>query len=617
MGTIQRFLKLRRRVACAAAVLMLSCSDDAGQGGGDAPATAGNEKTAFEIVASSVALAVPRGGQTVLVLSTTATTDAVLFPPVAGAPPGVEVDVAPVAKSNAALVTIRASANAAPGPSSLVFTARAGEATASTNVALTVTAAETAFALSVAPSAVSVRRGSSVAVGVEVARAPGFTEPIEIALVDPKKQLDAQAFTISGGGSFGSLQITPRPEATIGKHALVVRARSASTERTAALDVEVTRPSGSLDPSYGPGGVRRFAGYLYVPDDNNAFFLEDGSIVFSGSFIPNTEDLCSVSRFTPDLLVDVGFGMGGTGTASFSDPRIYTQRDIALLPDGRIGLVGTFASDGVFATALFDKYGKLFAGFDGDGQKVFSFPPPGTDHPGAIAASPTGVLVASSPPLRVASLSLSGGFDTAFGAGQGWVEHLIPFYPVRLMARDPVTGKITLAGRTSQMELIVARLLPNGALDTSYGTGGYVIVTPGTPRDPLRMAFVGGGALVVSTRDYGSSSVVRLTSAGTLDPAWPKNPVVVNASPFYRGVLAIYPDGKVLVGDVEWGGAGSTVVLRRLNPDGAFDLAFDAGRPGFVVGSRGYLLATRIVDDDRFEVFGTAPGGAFVARYFR
>lgn len=612
-----RNVRFKTVVACAMTALVTSCSDDAGQGGDGTRAPTGSEQPAFELVASTKAIEVPRGGQTVLVLSTTPTTDAVLFPTATGAAPGVEVDVAPVAKSSAALVTIRATASAVPGPSSLVFTARAGAATAATTVALTITEAETAFALTVAPSAVSVRRGSSVAVGVDLARAPGFAEPVEIALVDPTKQLDAQAFTISGGGSFGALQITPRPDTTIGKHPLVVRARSASAERTAALDVEVTRPSGSLDPSYGPGGVRRFGGYLHVPDDNDAFFLEDGSILFSGSFIPNTEDLCSVSRFTPDLVVDLGFGTGGTGTASFSDPRSYAQRDITLLPDGRIGLVGTFAPDGVFATAVFDKYGKLFAGFDGDGQKIFAFPPPGSDHPGAIAASPTGLLVASSPSLRVASVLLSGGLDTTFGAGQGWVEHAIPFYPVRLMARDAVTGKITLAGQTSQMELIVARLLPNGALDPSYGTGGYVIVTPGTQRDPLRMAFVGGGALVVSTRDYGSSSVVRLTDAGTLDPAWPKNPVVVDAKELYRGVLAVHPDGKILVGDVEWSGASSPVILRRLNPDGSFDLAFDAGSPGFIVGTGGRLLATRIVDDDRFEVFGTGPGGAFVARYFR
>jgi photosystem II stability/assembly factor-like uncharacterized protein len=62
---------------------------------------------------------------------------------------------------------------------------------------------------------------------------------------------------------------------------------------------------------------------------------------------------------------------------------------------------------------------------------------------------------------------------------------------------------------------------------------------------------------------------------------------------------------------------GSRLVLRRLNTDGSFDLAFDAGNPGFVVGSGGNLLATRIVDDDHFEVFGTEPGGAFIARYFR
>lgn len=68
-------------IACAAAVLAASCSDDAAHVDDGSRAPTGSEQRAFELVASSASLALPRGGQAVLVLSTTATTDAVLFPP--------------------------------------------------------------------------------------------------------------------------------------------------------------------------------------------------------------------------------------------------------------------------------------------------------------------------------------------------------------------------------------------------------------------------------------------------------------------------------------------------------------------------------------------------------
>lgn len=130
-------------------------------------------------------------------------------------------------------------------------------------------------------------------------------------------------------------------------------------------------------------------------------------------------------------------------------------------------------------------------------------------------------------------------------------------------------GRFIVAGTTAEPKrqdtgaLAVARVLPGGEADTSFGGDGVVELPTLRGRDALVAATADGGAFVAAHRS-GGSNVIRLRGDGSVDPGFG----VGGRLKLSGRVSELLPASN---GDLL---AAGPCALRRFRPDGTPDLPF-------------------------------------------
>jgi uncharacterized delta-60 repeat protein len=272
----------------------------------------------------------------------------------------------------------------------------------------------------------------------------------------------------------------------------------------------------------------------------------DGKIVTAGrKTITGSNFDFALIRYNTDGSLDNTFGNGGIVTTDFGggSQSWDIARSLVIQPDGRIIVAGVI--NGLrYALARYNSNGSLDQSFGGGGVYILSF---------------------------------------TLDAG-AWAIALQP------------DGKIVTAGSTyagpSGGDIVVVRQLPDGSLDTTFGTGGKVITTVGAWDDVAHsLAIQSDGKIVVagssanginnSTND--DFAVARYNSDGSLDSSFGGTGIVKTAlSPLIdvANNVNIQPDGKIIV----TGSAGysfpdgnSDVTILRYNADGSLDNGFGNG----------------------------------------
>jgi uncharacterized delta-60 repeat protein len=201
-------------------------------------------------------------------------------------------------------------------------------------------------------------------------------------------------------------------------------------------------------------------------------------------------------------------------------------------------------------------------------------------------------------PAFAAAQPAAGSLDPTFGVGGKVLTNLgtgANGQQIQAAPSDAVlqsNGDIVVSGNFG-----LVRYLPDGALDTSFGTGG--LVRPSFPVNALNIQ-PNGDVVAVGTGQGNSAStgtfnVDRFTASGALDPAFGTGGTVTTTFPQTAlgagaTTVLVEPDGNILVG----GGAGAAgkdntvvnhAVLGLYNPDGTLDQAFGTG--GLVQNSIG------------------------------
>jgi uncharacterized delta-60 repeat protein len=316
-------------------------------------------------------------------------------------------------------------------------------------------------------------------------------------------------------------------------------------------------------------------------------------------------------RLNTDGSRDQTFGTGGAVTVLVGTPSALggaMGSAIALQPDGRIVVAGTFATSGTngqqMAIVRFLADGTLDASFDGDGIRLI--PPMGAierSRATAVVVQPDGrILVAgtfepTSSVRRavVVRLDSDGAFDTTFAAGGVYSVPDLPnmtthadFNALTLLPDGRiVAGGVTLSGQEIlspfpqlTRDLLLVRLVASGAPDPTFDGDGIVrhnvAAPPGSPLDAPShdivhaLAVRADGSILVagSTDDATTFSnlnplLARFTSAGTLDTAYGSNGYVslpdVTAGDAALG-LAVLASGEAVV-------AGNTRIV-QVSEDG-------------------------------------------------
>ena len=414
---------------------------------------------------------------------------------------------------------------------------------------------------------------------------------------------------------------------------------------------------GDLDPSFGKAG-RMATDFGHSTDIANAVALQpNGRIVVVGTTYTNNdfsgEDF-ALARYTANGKPDPSFGTNGKVTTDI--PGLAADLSAVLVqPDGKILVAGgafplfTFLGD--FKLARYNADGSLDASFGSGGIVTTSFPGQGS-YASALALQADGKIIAagtdylafssddsSNTDFALARYNPDGTPDTSFGQGGQVTTDFDGFNDDALSVLIQPDGRIVAVGSAKSpldyYDFAVARYLPDGTLDTTFGRGGKVVTDFGDHGfDQARSAVLQpDGKLVAAgfaiTLDGGSENfaVARYAANGALDRSFGvKGKAQVDFGSCCQAAhsVLLQGDGKlVLVGYPDSESSDSDFVLARLGPTGALDTSFgDGGRVRTSFGDlNGGANGAALQPDGRivaagFQATRTPKGAEFVlARY--
>lgn len=325
---------------------------------------------------------------------------------------------------------------------------------------------------------------------------------------------------------------------------------------------------GSPDTTFnGTGSVTTQVSASATSDTGLSLALQsDGKVLFAGSCTGIGNDFCVV-RYNTDGTLDANFGTQGKVLIDFGNGNSSdSSRHVFVQPDGRIVLTGYCNGQNTICLARLTTAGLLDATFNATGL-VQTDVTSELDLGQAALAQPDGRIVVA-------------GF-------------------CRTTPGSPFTG----------YDFCLVRYLADGTPDTSFGIEGKTTTPIGTEWDqPRSIKLLSGGKLLAAGQcrvpnDGGtglkdSFCAARYLANGTLDSTFGTGgTVTISPAPeYYFGGLDVYPDGRMLVSgacrDLTAGATacapslgGGQFVLMRLTAGGALDTSFSGdGKNYFSLG---------------------------------
>lgn len=325
-------------------------------------------------------------------------------------------------------------------------------------------------------------------------------------------------------------------------------------------------PNGAVDADFGQDGAVAVR-LGHQGDEANAVAIQpNGKIVIAGT---DSRERFVVIRFLADGDLDPSFSGDGIARTRLDD-RFLVASDLAIQPDGRIvvvGRAGTF-QNAKWGLARYRPDGRLDRTFGDGGLVRTSF---GWGFALGVALQPDDRIVVTgySGGLAVARYLPNGRLDPSFGGGDGKVGDVWPIpSPPSALTTGAIAirsnGKIVLGGDYDIFALAMARLLPDGALDRSFGGDGIVRIHVAGTEQGLR-------DLVL--RPHG-----KVVAAGYAGP----HESVEEGEPRFV-VIRVLPDGSL---DDSWSGDGRVETFFPGSADGSGAVVCRDGRL-VVVGSLG------------------------------
>ena len=339
----------------------------------------------------------------------------------------------------------------------------------------------------------------------------------------------------------------------------------------------------------------------------------DGTIVAAGT----GNGGLALARYTSQGALDVSFD--GDGKATFSIASSSQINAISLQSDEKIVFAGTSsdslnAGDVVFGR--FNSNGSIDTTFNGVGYGSKGITPGSARITSSLQLSDGRVLLGGflveinsniAGRRAVWRLLADGSLDTSFGTGGVSLgTSLLQTAVSSLLVQGD--GKILVLDSTQSR---VTRLNADGSVDTSFGAGGTLAFVPTyftSPNGASSMALLGDGKILIAGAKLNSGTslnefaVVRVTSAGAIDTTFDSDGLVtidVGAGADFGRTIAVQSDGKVLVGGYASNGTNDDFALVRLNADGTLDTSFGGtGKVVKALGSGADQARSMVLQDD-------------------
>ncbi len=348
------------------------------------------------------------------------------------------------------------------------------------------------------------------------------------------------------------------------------------------------RTDGSLDPTFGVGGVVRSSNQAAFSD---GLLQPDGKIVIVG--IDGMRDDAAIFRYLPNGAPDPSFGSGGEVRTDFG--AVDRANAVALQTDGRLVVAGT--SGGAVALARYLPGGTLDPTFGVGGRTTTTFEPAGTPVDAtSIATLSTGGFAVGGRALPLdgpltmllARYTPAGTLDPTYGQG-GRVapaeQRLSNVTSLLVQAGDRVVvaGARSVGGTQVQA---IGRYLPGGSVDPTFGAGGSTETPLGGFSSAVDLTADAAGRLLTAARvmwsdTFDQLTVSRFSADGVTDAGFGcAGSTQVELAAALGGIgagIGVAPDGRILVNGTAYTDATPGTfgrpdfVLVRLLADGPND----------------------------------------------
>lgn len=348
--------------------------------------------------------------------------------------------------------------------------------------------------------------------------------------------------------------------------------------------------NGLLDTSFnGTGKV--VSDFVGGADGASAVAIQpDGKIVVVGHATINNSTFFAVIRYNSNGSLDTTLNVTGKVFITFGGT-VEWCTSVAIQTDGKIIISGYSGSggDNIWATARLTTSGVLDSTFGTNGKVTTTFG--GSSNAVGVVIQPGGKIVVGgrtsttgTSKLALARYASNGSLDTTFGNG-GVVLSDFGNSNNNVTALKMMTdGRLVLAGNTTinTPHIALARFTINGALDTTFGTGGKVTSAAGVASD-LAIYPNGDIAVTVAELDFTINifDVYRFLSNGSLDPSFGTGGHVHSGSIATVYGVALQSNGRI-VATGEYGSDFLTIRYNNISTAANADFTQD-GRADFTV----------------------------------
>jgi len=282
-------------------------------------------------------------------------------------------------------------------------------------------------------------------------------------------------------------------------------------------------PNGHPDTTFGGGDGKLLVGFAKPFFAYDMIVLTSGKLLVSGEFYLSDQDSeFMVVRLNPNGSPDTTFGGGDGIVRTQFGPAEDGAWRMVLDAHGRIVVAG-WTREGPSATydtgvARYTADGRPDHTFSGDGKLTVNVIEGEDDYADGLGVQGDRIVLGDYTLLdgnnRIALLRRlpNGQPDPAFGGGDGMVITRNGTDPKELddLAVD-ANNRIVVSGSvgSTSSQMFVARYGPNGALEATFGSGGFGTTTFPTDVSNVGMSLAGNGKIVVGGLGSDDASVAR------------------------------------------------------------------------------------------------------------
>lgn len=473
------------------------------------------------------------------------------------------------------------------------ITASAGGVTSNAaDITVTAPQAGPGFDLTLSGDRLPVITGTSGSVTVTVTRRNGFTGAVTLNPSGLPTGASAPAVTIPEGQTTATLTVSAAASAPHSFPTTVTLTGKGAgvSDVTKTVTVTVRGPAGSLDTTFGTGGLAVNA--IGAGEDYGyALAVQgDGKVLMAGTASGSSDDF-AVVRYTRDGALDTTFGSGGKVLIDFAG-KSDIARALAVQPDGKIVVAGgatNSADEERFGVARLNANGSLDAGFGTGGKVTTTIGGSSADRAQALLIQADGKIVAggfasfgsssTGQDFALARYTAAGALDAGFGTG-GVVTTALGSNGAKDIVRALAAQGDKIVAVGGDGDFRAARYTASGTLDSSFGTGGKVsAVFSGSIGIANAVAVDGQNRLVLAGTSENDTAVVRLGANGALDTTFGAGGrQIVKLSDNWDSAtgVAVQSDGKLVLGGWVYEGSSSAgnFAVTRLNASGTRDTGF-------------------------------------------